>query len=171
VDLNKHRFVLEVIERLNAVGSWTGKTHVQKSVFFTVGRDKIPTPFDYVLYKHGPFSFELGDVIEEMVSYSGIVAEPVQNFGVMLKLGPQSDFIRDNTTIEPETLLEIEKVCQFVSNRKVKELERLATAAWICHNEQISEETEVASRLNSLKPHISETEALSAIGEVKDLLG
>src|SRR5438270_1101546 len=48
-----------VDQRLAAEGSWCGETHLQKAVYFLQTLLNVPTDFDYILYKFGPFSREL----------------------------------------------------------------------------------------------------------------
>ena len=58
--------LLSLIESMKDNGSWCGETHIQKSMYFLQTMFKVPTDFDYILYKHGPFSFELRDSIGDM---------------------------------------------------------------------------------------------------------
>ena len=57
MDFKKHAFILAVIESLHKYGSWTGKTHVHKSLSLLRDRGNIDVPFSFVLYRHGPYSF------------------------------------------------------------------------------------------------------------------
>ncbi len=42
-------------------GSWCGETHVQKCVYFLQQLLKVPMEFNCIMYKHGPYSFDLND--------------------------------------------------------------------------------------------------------------
>jgi hypothetical protein len=64
----------------------------------------------------------------------------------------------------------IEHVSEFLRGRNAKELELLATAAWIRTREGIGDADEVARRLHELKPHVSATEARLADDEVREFL-
>jgi uncharacterized protein YwgA len=57
MDYKKASLVLAVIRSLKQHGSWTGKTHVQKSLFLIKAATQIDVPFTFVLFKHGPYSF------------------------------------------------------------------------------------------------------------------
>jgi uncharacterized protein YwgA len=170
VDVRKHAIILSTIEELNRRGSWTGKTHVQKALSLVNSRGKIKLPFQFVLYKHGPYSFDVEDEIEQMKGYAAIESEPIPGFGVTLSHGQMAEYVRSRCTLEPQATNEIKAICKFVANRNVMELERLATAAWIRSVEKISEHERVARRLNELKPHITVDEAKSADAEVSQLL-
>jgi hypothetical protein len=58
--------LLELAIQLKRNGSWTGETHVQKAAFLLRELLDIPVGFDFVLYKHGPFSFDLREMLNEM---------------------------------------------------------------------------------------------------------
>ena len=49
----------ELMDQLRANGSWCGETHVQKATYFLQEVLGVPTGFEYILYKHGPYSFDL----------------------------------------------------------------------------------------------------------------
>ena len=53
--------VLDFVRRLRDAGSWCGETHIQKSTYFLQEFMGVPLRFNYIFYKHGPFSFDLKD--------------------------------------------------------------------------------------------------------------
>lgn len=163
----KHAILLAVIECLLRHGSWTGKTHVQKALSLLRDSGRMPVPFEFVLYKHGPYSFEIEAELEELRSYGGITVEPnEQGYGVVLQPGTMASFVHAMAALSPNELQAIESVCEFIGNRNVAELERLATASWIRHQEGKSERADVAERLHALKPHIAVADAERADSEV-----
>jgi hypothetical protein len=167
MDYRKSALVLNVIKCLRKQGSWTGKTHVQKSLFLLKATSGMEVPFTYVLYKHGPYSFEVESELEQMRSYAAITSEPdPDGYGVVLKPGPGANFIERGARWEEAEAQEVEKICRFVGRRNVSELERLATAAWIRTNEGVRETRGVASRLHELKPHVPVSEAELADAEL-----
>lgn len=170
MEFKKHLMILEVIERLNKYGSWTGKTHVQKALFLLSATGKAVVPFQFVLYKHGPYSFDIEDEMEQMKGYAGIVSAPMSGYGVTLDTGSSAPFIRKEARLTDGEKAEIERVCKFVGSKKVTELERIATAAWIRTRENITDAVKVAARLHALKPHVSTSEAAEADCAVLPLL-
>lgn len=163
MNYRKPALVLAVIRGLRAHGSWTGKTHVQKSLFLMKMTSQIDIPFAYVLYKHGPYSFELESELEQMRSYAAVKAEPdPDGYGVVLMPGPGAAFVEQGARLNEVEQAQVEQICRFVGKRNVSELERLATAAWIRVNESLDESRAVASRLNQLKPHVPLQEAEAA---------
>jgi uncharacterized protein YwgA len=58
--------LLTMNEELRRAGSWAGETHMQKAIFFLQELIKVPLGFEFLLYKHGPFSFDLRDELTFM---------------------------------------------------------------------------------------------------------
>jgi len=167
MDYRKPSLVLAVIRSLKLHGSWTGKTHVQKSLFLIKTATQIDVPFTFVLFKHGPYSFELETELEQMKSYLAITSEPDPNgYGVVLSPGPGSRFVDERGGLSEVESTAVGRVCRFVGQRNVAELERVATAAWIRKRERVSDSTSVAERLNKLKPHVSIPDAERADKEL-----
>ena len=51
--------VTRLTGRLRDQGSWCGETHLQKAMYFLQELMEVPTGFEFILYMHGPFSFDL----------------------------------------------------------------------------------------------------------------
>jgi hypothetical protein len=162
MDFKKHALIMAVIESLRKHGSWTGKTHLQKALFLLSAAHPKYVPFQFVLYKHGPYSFDVEPELEEMKSYAAVVAEPVPGYGVVLKPGSMAGFPARKAPLRPRILQAVDDICRFVNTKKVTELEPIATAAWIRVREKISDPKMVAERLHALKPHIQVADALRA---------
>jgi hypothetical protein len=171
MNYRKPSLVLAVIRGLRAHGSWTGKTHVQKTLFLLKATSVMEVPFTYVLYKHGPYSFEVESELEQMRSYAAVRSEPdPAGYGVVLMPGPGAMFVERSASLTDLENAQVERICRFVGARNVSDLERLATAAWIRVNEGVQESRSVALRLNQLKPHVSLREAEAADAEFLVLL-
>jgi uncharacterized protein YwgA len=170
MDFRKHAFVLAIVDCLHEHRSWTGKTHVQKALSLLRDRQEVEVPFDFVLYRHGPYSFEVESAIEEMRSYGAIEIEPVPGYGVVLRHGPMAEYVRNQHKLDKTEAQAIDEVCRYVDRRNVLELERLATASWIRVRESVGSSSEVVKRLISLKPHISAAEAEKADSDVSTWL-
>jgi len=170
MDFRKHAFILSVVKCLHEHGSWTGKTHVQKSLSLLRDRGDVEVPFVFVLYRHGPYSFEVESGIEEMRSYGAIELEPVQGSGVIIHLGSMAQYVFERGKLSALEIEAIRGVCKYVDARNVLELERLATASWIRSQEKVRSSQDVVKRLTTLKPHISSKDAEQADADVNDWL-
>lgn len=170
MDFKKHAWILAVIEGLRKHESWTGKTHVQKTLYLIEAATLSKPPFEFVLYKHGPYSFDAESAIEEMESYGAIAIEPVPGYGVTITPGPMAEYVRAKVQLGTKEQRAMAKVCKFAGSRNVANLERLATAAWIRKKEGRTKDNDVACRLNEIKPHISVEQAKVADQELQVLL-
>lgn len=128
--LRRDAILIRLIEALRKRGSWCGETHVQKAAFLLQEMLAAKMGFDFILYKHAPFSFDLGDELAAMRA-DGFIALRVQNRNYGPSIVPQSAGEALCARF-PRTLKEhdsrIEFVAERVAAKLVVELERLATA-------------------------------------------
>jgi uncharacterized protein YwgA len=170
MEYEKHSLILAVIEKLRAHRSWTGRTHVQKAIFLLNEVAVAKVPFNFVLYKHGPFSFALERELEQMESYAAIASETVESgYGVILRPGRNAEFVKQQHRLSDSEVDAIEKVACFVGRRNVADLERLASAVWIRSREGLGDSRLVAERIHQLKPHVSIADAEIADREISML--
>ena len=171
MDFAKHALILAMIEGLRAHGNRTGKTHVIKGLFLGKAAGVLEVPFDFFLYKHGPYSTDVEENLEEMISYGAVAVDPAfDGYGVILRPGEKADFAQARAPLRPETREGIGRICQFIQGKNAGQLERLATAAWIRTVEGIQQTDEVASRLNLLKPHVNLQQARESDEELRCFL-
>jgi uncharacterized protein YwgA len=171
MEFAKHALILAMIDALQSHGSRTGKTHVIKGLFLASAARLFESPFQFFLYKHGPYSSDIEECIEQMKSYGALEVEPAfDGYGVILSPGQMASFLRQKAPVSVGTQEAINQVCQFLRYQNVNYLERLATAAWIRSREGVGEPDEVARRLNELKPHIPLAEARQADDELRAFL-
>jgi uncharacterized protein YwgA len=65
-----------LVQELRHNGSWCGETHVQKGTFLLQELERVSLEYDFILYKHGPFSFALSDELGVMRGYGLLALEP-----------------------------------------------------------------------------------------------
>lgn len=163
--------LLSLIEHLRSQGSWCGETHVQKATYFLQELLGAPLGFDFTLYKYGPYSFGLTDVLSAMRADALIRLSPNPPYGPSLELGDASQQIR---TQFPRTLKRFEKEVDFVARhlgaKPVSELEAVSTALYVklLHGD-LPRERHVAL-LRELKPHIKPEFARKAVSELTNLV-
>lgn len=169
--LQKAVILADLADRMRDHGSWCGETHIQKAVYFLQELLKVPLDYRYILYKHGPFSFDLRDEITEFRVYEIFRLEPRP-----IPYGPS---LRPTTNAEelksrfPYTLENYGKHLAFVANvlggKGVADLERLATALYVSLEAKNGETSARAKRLHALKPHVGLGLALNAVKEVDEM--
>ena len=100
-----------------------------RATFFAQELTKIPLGFDFILYKHGPFSFDLRDELTALRADGLLKLEMQWPYGPRISPTQQGEYIK---SLYPMTLKKYETAVAFVANRlsdkDVIELERLATA-------------------------------------------
>ncbi|HRK20166.1 MAG TPA: hypothetical protein PLX06_00040 [Fimbriimonadaceae bacterium] len=169
MNYDRHLYILRAIEGLREAKSWTGKTHVQKTLFLTQAIGFNELPFKFVLYRHGPYSFEVDQELEEMVSYGAIDVVPQGQYGPTLLPGEGRGFPEALGKAEPKGLDSISKVASFVGSRNVVALESLATATWVVREENVHGEEAVLKRLKELKPHLEDEIAKKGVQDSDEL--
>lgn len=162
--------VTALIDELDHHGSWCGETHIQKAMFFLQEMAGTDLGFDFILYKHGPFSFDLRDELTAMRA-DLLLELDVRRFGYGPSLRP-TDNARAMVKRYAETVDQarpgIEFVATRVGDRDVTELERLGTALYVARRKKPGASPEIqAQEINRLKPHVSLEEARGAIRTVK----
>jgi len=161
----------ELTDQLNQRGSWCGETHIQKAAYFLQELRKVPLGFDFILYKHGPFSFDLRDELTAMRADGFLDLYSQGPYGPSLLPTRRSVELRQDY---PKTLQkygrDMQFVCDALGNQNVAELEKLATALYVYFQHESGSRRVRAKILHDLKPHISFSDALEAVNQVDALV-
>src|ERR1700679_4231265 len=80
--LQRAAVLLTLLAALKQRGSWCGETHLQKSVYFLQELLGVDLGFPFVLYRHGPYSFEISDDL------TALRADLLLNLKLRLPYGP-----------------------------------------------------------------------------------
>lgn len=169
--IERKAFLLSLVKRMAEKGSWCGETHIQKSVFFLDEMLKVPTSFEFILYIHGPFSFELRDELTAMRAdrILELIIPADKKYGSSLRPGDLADKVEELYPKASKKYAEkIEFIASTVAWKSVAELERLSTALFLSNHRE-SKGKDLSRYLNQLKPHISVEDAKIAFKEVKRL--
>lgn len=157
-----HEFVLAggVINALHRAGSWCGETHIQKSCYIAKHLKSVDFESHFILYKHGPYSFDLSSTLNSMRAQN-IVSVTPRNYGSTyeLNLSLWSALDRAAGCVFYRFEDDINRICLFLAKKNVAELERVATAVFVCLNFPDLEKSKKSLKLRELKPHISLPEA------------
>jgi hypothetical protein len=171
--LQRDAVLLSVIENLGAEGSWCGETHIQKATYFVQELLKVPLEFDFILYKHGPFSFDLSDEITAMRADYLLGLQPRSYpYGPSIVHGESGEMIKEQF---PKTLEMYNPSVEFVADKfgdkGVAELERISTALYVTLTGGVGGSVESrAQRIHELKPHVEMDEAFDAVKAVDEII-
>jgi uncharacterized protein YwgA len=170
--LQRAAVLVSLANSMRREGSWCGETHLQKATYFLQEAAHVPMDLSFVLYKHGPYSFDLHGEISSLLS-TGILHLEAQPYPYGPSFVPTS---RGQQLLQrfPKTLARhedsIQSVAKHLGSADVLQLERLATALYVLNENPRSRIEELVEQMCSLKPHITGAEALEAIERVRETL-
>jgi hypothetical protein len=169
--LAKAALIVRLRDELDRYGSWCGETHVQKASYFLQDAVGVPLGFDFVLYRHGPFAFDLREELIALRAEGLLSLQPQSPYGPRLVSTPQGERLLAQF---PKTVgryeSQVNQVAKFVRDRGVSDLERIATALMLIREDPDHNDADLASRMVDLKPHIKYDAAVVALGEVRQFL-
>lgn len=169
-DYERKAIVLSLVRSLKKRGSWTGETHVQKAVYFLRQVARMDLGFDFILYKHGPYSFDLTSEINSMRADDFLDLEPQPYpYGPSLREG-EASWLLDDRYMEAANEHEatIRAVADAFDSHGVAELEAWATALYVKTEEDAALE-EIPARVMDLKAHIDDERAQAATQKMEEI--
>lgn len=171
--LRLNAVVIKLVNEMEVTGSWCGETHIQKTAYFLQGLLEVPLTYEFIIYKHGPYSFELHGDLAEMRANRFIKTVPRDPYGPSFRQGDIGNAV---TRRFPKTLTQLDQKIKFaaeeLSGKRVAELERFATALYVTLNEPKGWELTASERARlvyTLKPHVSPEAAHIAVQGVDAL--
>jgi uncharacterized protein YwgA len=167
--LKRSAVILSLIDSVQENNSWCGETHIQKTVYFLQELLGVPLGYDFILYKHGPFSFELNEELMAMRADMMIHLESRPPYGPSIWPGPMSGRVKG---LFPKTLKKYEAGVKFIGKEMGKYnivvLERIATALYVNLKQPGNGREGVehmVSCIRKIKPHIAYEEARAAVAQ------
>jgi hypothetical protein len=169
--LQRAAIILSLIEAMREKDSWCGETNIQKTSYFLQELTEVPLELEFVLYKYGPYSFQLTDELTAMRADSILklhVRDP--KYGPSYLPGDLKDLVLKSF---PKTVKLYKDKIFFVAERLgdkgITDLERFATALHV-YKEKISNKIDdQARRIHDIKPHITLKSAKEAIADIKEM--
>jgi hypothetical protein len=129
----------------------------------------VPVAARFILYKHGPFSFDLRAQLAEMESEQFVTWEPKPfPYGPTMMPGKNAELLLTMANSPKRYRQQIEFVAEKLACKHVTDLERLATALYVTYEPGLSPEQRPA-RINGLKPHVTLQAAIAAVEEIDRL--
>ena len=156
----------QLVGKMGEHESWTGHTQVQKSCLFLQKMLNVPLGYDFELYLHGPYSFELKDDLEDMLFMEELDLKPRPGYGPSFVVTERGKSRMDKAS---KFLSKITFVATEVSQKDVRQLEQISTAYFLMIQDNGLKEEDIPAEVNRLKPHISVDVARGALKEVMAL--
>lgn len=171
--LAQEAVLVALARELSERGSWTGETHVQKAAYLLAELGGVEFDFRFILYKHGPFSFELRDQVAAMRA-DGLLERLIQDprYGprlVVTDRGAEREELFSKTVARHRRSLD--SIAETLGSRGVMDLERLATAMWVTRKNPSATVRRRAEALVGVKPHIDIDDATESVEEIDRLIG
>ena len=167
MDQHERRNLLcRLVEAMRNSGSWTGHTHIQKTALFLQELCGVRMDYEFVLYLHGPYSFDLSDDLALMRAQDQVGLEDREPYGPSFFVtNPNQDALADEDKLTKKIIF----VADNIAIHGVGLLEQFATAFLLKSRGDWPDDDELAVELNRLKPHISLLEAHAAIKKVDEV--
>lgn len=164
--------ILSLVETLHCKESWCGETHIQKATYFLQELLGVPLEIDFILYKHGPYSFDLKDILNSMQADLILQSKATYPYGSCISPGLTSQQIKNNyNSISEQYLNQINFIAEKLGNSSASRLEKLATAYYVIKQKAPQANSdERASIINTIKPHVSIDDAKTSLNEVDALI-
>ena len=163
---NRRVLICHLVDEMRRNKSWAGHTHIQKCMLFLQKLFYVPTGYEFVLYLHGPFSFELRDELALMRARHNLAVEANIKYGPSFILTHRGKLATESCT---EYKGAIEFVAKELSWNDVRLLERLSTVFFLQEADPHQQDDKTAVEVHRLKPHISKEHARSAVIQVNEL--
>jgi uncharacterized protein YwgA len=160
--------VLYTMQSLKGEGSWCGETHVQKTLYLCQEVMGVPSNFKFILYKHGPYSFELSEHLQGLIADDLVCVLTRPPYGPTVGVSDEARSIAARVDRNGSVAEHIAFMSKKLSRKGVADLEKLATAVYV--NRKYGLEVPIEKRaevLTSLKPHVSVEAARDAFAEAE----
>jgi uncharacterized protein YwgA len=156
------------MQSLKGEGSWCGETHVQKTLYLCQEVMGVPSNFKFILYKHGPYSFELSERLQGLIADDLVCVLTRPPYGPTLSVSDEAQSIAARVGRNHSVAAHVAFMAKKLSRKGVADLEKLATAVYV--NRKFGLELPIEKRaeiLTSLKPHVSVEAARDAFVEAQ----
>ncbi len=164
-EMDKRALLVFLVEKMKNSGSWCGETHIQKCVYFLQHLLMVPMKYNFILYKHGPYSFDLTDEITFLKGNAFLELHPRLPYGPSLSPGRFSTVLKKkHSKAISHYTREIGFVVKALADKTVRELERIATALYVKKEKNWTTEKDIIEKIVQLKPHITVNEASGVLG-------
>jgi len=159
----KIQVITNLIRRREAVNASTGKTAIQKIVFF-IQKLGVDLGYKYILYTYGPYSVELMDDIDQITDLGYIKTVYNPDYGGYV-ISSGEDYTQNHLENVEKQI--VEKVLDDYSGMKAKDLELRSTMLFLrtkleIENQDLMKETKIT------KPSFSEEEIRIAFQDMID---
>jgi uncharacterized protein YwgA len=156
-----------IVNQLTKRGSWCGETHIQKTAYIAKVLKSLPLQSEFILYKHGPYSFDLNKSLTHMLARGVLSLERQGQYGPSYHLNEAmwTALDRASSNIFSNVSSAVDAICEKLAKKNVVELERISTAVFVNFNFPELDRSEKINKFVELKPHVQRELAQAAFDE------
>lgn len=160
--------VLELIAQSNRNEVWCGESYLQKVSYIAKTALKLPLSMPFLLYKRGPYSFELKALLLELRANRLVMLAPEGHYGPSYAVVDNVVMKQLRTHVGEHSEV-VEPLVKCLSRKSIAELEAFSTAVmfWASQHEDADK---YADELNELFPSISRPDAAATVEEARAFL-
>jgi hypothetical protein len=162
------RLLASVVQMLDEAGSWTGRMHIQKLLYFAQELLGLESDYEFVLYQRGPYSFDLDADIRSLRSIGAVDITPMPPYGPSYGATALGDVLGKASPVGEQAIAKLRALAGELGPKQARDLELLATTLYVLRERRRSDKA-VVRRVVSLKPQFSEDDAQDAIRQVKQI--
>ncbi|RNC82539.1 MAG: hypothetical protein ED559_12380 [Phycisphaera sp.] len=167
--MSQSAWALQAIHELSKVGSWTGRIHIHKLIFLSDELLDTRSPFDFQLYRFGPYSFDLDEIISDL-STAKLVEKEYRQPGYGPSYRPASAWTSDVSEKIDQTITNsLANMASHIGNSISSDLELIATCCWVNRHNNITDDEQVISRVMAIKPKYSDDIVRKQLQQYKEL--
>jgi len=168
--LERDVVILALLEELKSRGSRSGETHLQEAIYFLQELFRVPLGFEFVYYKHGPYSFDLADEFTALRADYLVEVKSTPAYGPSLLPAPGS---RDLIVRFHRTFRTYEEPIRFVvtwfAGKNVAELQKIGTALYVTISGPGNSVESRAERIQELRLNVRLEEVREALQMVDQM--
>lgn len=170
--VERYALLVELVSDMRRNGSWCGETHIQKAAYLAQELAEVPLGLDFVLYRHGPYSFDLHDELTAMRADGMLEVQPRNPYGPSLRPTERArKLLNDRRDLVNPFTDWLNFIAGRVGTKSVVELERLATAFFVTREQSVGASVDArTARLHELKPHVSLEQAKIALEKIDEII-
>ena len=163
------RLLASVVQMLDEAGSWTGRMHIQKFLYFAQELLGLESDYEFVLYQRGPYSFDLDADIRSLRSIGAVHITPMPPYGPSYSVTALGELLARPTPVGKQLVARLQALAGELGPKQARDLELLATTLYVLNNERPGSDKATVARVILLKPQFSKDDAENAIQQVRQI--
>ena len=170
--MSQSAWVLWAAKHLSESNTWPGRIHIHKVLYLGSRLLELEQPFDFKIYRYGPYSFDLDHSIRDL-SASDLLQQEVPDPRYGPKYSPSSDFdqhlVQSDLDLPEGDKKLLGDLAHLLGDRRSSELELIATCVWAMEDEGLNSDDQIIDRVHDLKPRYAKGEIADHLAKAKTL--